>query len=40
MGYADNRRTPKMRRRKHQLKKKLRLKRRAEETRAARANAK
>lgn len=36
MGYADNRRTPKMRQRKRQAKLQLRLKRRAAEVRAQR----
>ena len=40
MGYDDNRRTPKMNRRRRQLKHKLRLKRRAAEVRAARQGTK
>ena len=36
MGYGDNRRTPKMTRRKRQTKLQLRIKRRALEVRAAR----
>lgn len=38
MGYGDNRRTPKMRRRKRQLKKKARLARRIAEGKSAKSN--
>lgn len=40
MGYDDNRRTPKMNRRRRQIKHKLRLKRQAAEARAAHQSAK
>jgi hypothetical protein len=40
MGYADNRRTPKMRRRRRQLKYKLRQKRHAEQAKSERGNGK
>ncbi len=40
MGYDDNRRTPKMNRRRRQIKHKLRIKRKAAEARAARQGAK